>query len=221
MALIGVLHEGRHPVGDQVSRGLVAGHGQQQDEQVELGLGEPLAVDLGFEEPRDDVVARLLATLAGQVVGGHVELHGRGRGLVARRVVLRVLAADEPVAPVEQAVAVLDRPAQQLGDDLQRQLGRDVGDEVALAVLAHPVDDVVGHVADVVLDAADHPGREAFVHQQPQLGVLRRVHVQHHQLLLGQVLLRHLVEQRGAPVGAEGGGVAVHRDHVLVPRQDP
>ena len=36
--------------------GLVAGHREQQEEEVELELAEPLAVDLGLEERGDDVV---------------------------------------------------------------------------------------------------------------------------------------------------------------------
>ena len=36
--------------GDQVARGLVAGDGEQQEEGVELRLGECLAVDLGLHE---------------------------------------------------------------------------------------------------------------------------------------------------------------------------
>ena len=56
-ALVGVLDERQHPVRDQVARRLVAGDGEQQEEQVELELGEPLAVDLGLEQHADDVVA--------------------------------------------------------------------------------------------------------------------------------------------------------------------
>ena len=53
-------------------------------------------------------------------------------------------AADHPVGPVEHLVAVLLRHAQQLGDDLQRQLGREIGDEVGRPRLDDLVDDGVG-----------------------------------------------------------------------------
>ena len=45
--------------------------------------------------------------------------------------VLGVGAADHLVRPVEQLLAVVLRHAEDLGDRLQRQLGRDVVDEVA------------------------------------------------------------------------------------------
>ena len=47
--------------------------------------------------------------------------------------VLGVVGADHLVRPVEQLAAVLLRHAHDLGDRLQRQLGGDVVDEVALA----------------------------------------------------------------------------------------
>jgi len=47
-----VVEEAEHAVGDGVARRLVSGHGQQQEEQVELELGEPLAAHLGGEAAR-------------------------------------------------------------------------------------------------------------------------------------------------------------------------
>ena len=45
--LVGVLDEREHPARDQVARRLVARHREQQEEDVELEVGELLAVDLG------------------------------------------------------------------------------------------------------------------------------------------------------------------------------
>jgi len=50
-----VLAEGDHAVGDGVAGGLVAGDREQQEEEVELELGEALAVDLGVEQGGDEV----------------------------------------------------------------------------------------------------------------------------------------------------------------------
>ena len=55
--------------------------------------------------------------------------------------VLRVVGADHAVAPVEDLVPVLLGHAHHLGDHLERQLGGDVDDEVALAALGDVVDD--------------------------------------------------------------------------------
>ena len=57
--LVGVLEQRQHAVGDQVAGGLVARDGEQQEEDVELELGERLAVDLGLEQHADEVVARV------------------------------------------------------------------------------------------------------------------------------------------------------------------
>ena len=56
--------------------------------------------------------------------------------------VLGVLGPDHPVAPLEELVPVFLRHAEHLGDHLQRELGRDVDDEVAAALLDHLVDDL-------------------------------------------------------------------------------
>src|SRR5581483_390988 len=58
-----------------------------------------------------------------------------------------------------------------------------------------PVDDVARDLPDAVVQPADHPRREALVHEEPQLRVTRRIHRQHHQALLLQLRLVDLVER--------------------------
>ena len=55
LPLVGVLEEGRHGPGHQVPGGLVAGHDEEQEEEVDLDLVELLAVHLGVEEHGDHV----------------------------------------------------------------------------------------------------------------------------------------------------------------------
>ena len=45
--LVGVLEERVHAVRDRVAGGLVAGDGEQQEEEVEVHVGQRVAVDLG------------------------------------------------------------------------------------------------------------------------------------------------------------------------------
>ena len=78
-------------------------------------------------------------------------------------------------------MSVLLGDAQQLGDDLERQLGRDLGHEVALTALAHGVDDLGADPANGLREPVDHPRREALVDQPAHLGVTGRVHVQQEQ----------------------------------------
>ena len=66
---------------------------------------------------------------------------------------------------------------------------------------------------------ADHARREALVDQQAQLGVARRVHVDHRAEELEQ--LDRQVADVGAAAGDEQLGRAAHRPHVLPARHRP
>ena len=50
LRLVGVVDQGQHRVVDEVPGRLVAGDDQRDEEEVELGVVEPLAVDLGVHE---------------------------------------------------------------------------------------------------------------------------------------------------------------------------
>ncbi len=157
--LVGIGQQRVHAVRGRVAGGLVAGDDEQQDEHVELGLGELVAVDLAVDELGDDVVAGLVGPLGPQLGRVHVEL-GRRRGAVVGAdllLVLRVVRTDEPVRPVEEHVPLFLGDAHDVGDGLERQLGRHLGHEVARAALDDAVDDELGAVAEVLLDEADHP----------------------------------------------------------------
>ena len=149
-------------------------------------------------------------------VGGH--LHGVhdqfDRG--AHRVVageLGVLVADHLVGPVEQLHAVFLGHPQQSGDGLQRKFARDLLDEVAGTLGGRVGDDAPGTLVQVVAQALDGPGSEAAGDDLAQLGVLRGVHVEQHELS-GLALLAHgalfVAGQRG--VLQAGEDVAAPRD---------
>ena len=121
--------------------------------------------------------------------------------------------------------AVLLRHAHDLGDRLQRQLRRDVDDEVGLALLDHLVDDVRGAGAQRLLEQPDHARREALVHEQPVTGVLGRVHFEHDHATCRVRLSRSIAHLRRTPAGEdlraaalrrEQRGVTVHREDVVV-----
>ena len=91
----------------------------------------------------------------------------------------------------------------------------------ASPVLDHLVDDGVGGAVDALLEVAHHAGREALVDEAPVAGVQGRVHVEHHQALLGDLVLVEL-EGHGAPGGrAEALVVPVDGDAVLVAGDGP
>src|SRR5690606_36016094 len=99
--LVGVFEEGEHAARGRVAGGLVAGDDEEEDEEVELVLGERLAVLVGLQEFGDDVVARVGAALGGQFVGVGVHLGGGGAAFVGGGGEVGVLGADHAVGPVE------------------------------------------------------------------------------------------------------------------------
>ena len=100
------------------------------------------------------------------------------------------------------------RHAEHLGDHLQRELGGDVDDEVALAALDHVVEDL-GCVSSRMCGSscADLARREAAVDELAVPRVLRRVHREHHQPLLLDLLGRRLVDRDAGPLARVVGPV--------------
>ena len=98
---------------------------------------------------------------------------------------------------------------------LQREPGRHLGDEVALALGPHRGDEVVGDLLDVVLDGAHHAGVEGGRHDPAQPGMAGVVHVDHRPEELEE--LGGHVEDGGARLArAEQLGVPADLDHVGV-----
>ena len=217
-----MLDEREHAARDRVARRLVAGHEQQEEEGVEVDLGELLALDLGLEEHAHHVVARAPAVFGGELVRVHVDLRRGGlAGFVRPVAVLRVVEADHRVAPIEDLVPILGRHAHHLDDHLERQLGGDVGHEVALAARRNLVDDPVRDLAHAVLEPVGYLGREAEVHEAAVLRVAGRVHVDHQGLVRRELLLGPVPEDRTPPRGREGLRVERHVPDVAVTRQGP
>jgi hypothetical protein len=203
-----VVEEGEHPVRDGVAGGLVARHGQHQHEEAELVVGQVVPVDLGGDELGDDVVAGAGPPLLGHGQAVAEDLGGRDHAVVVVRGPLVV--ADHPVRPGEDLAPVLLRHAEQLADRLQRQLHRDVGDEVSGAGLERRGHDAPGAFVQGLAQVADGPGGEAAGDDAAQLGVFGRVHVEqddplHLDGLAGHALLK--ADQRGVLPGRVDSGV--------------
>ena len=133
-----------------------------------------------------EVVARLGPPLLAEPVGVHEH---RGRGLGALFDGHRLVEAERQLGPVEHLGAVVLGHADEIGDDVQREPERDVGDEVAVVGLPERVHDAIDTRAHPILELRDAPRREAPVDQLPQLRVHRRV--------LADEQLGHLVGHLG------------------------
>ena len=104
------------------------------------------------------------------------------------------------------------RNAEQAGDGLQRQLARHLFDEVTGAGGRCGLGDLLGALAQLVLEPSDRPGREAAGDDLAQPGVLRRVHVQQHGLLqVDGVACHPLRPRRDGTVGRAAEDVAALR----------
>ena len=166
-----------------------------------------------------------LAPLFRELVRVHEHLDRRLLDLLLADRVLGILAADHPVAPLEELVPIFERHAEHLGDHLQRQLGGDVDDEVAIALFERRVEDLRHHLADVRAERVDHARRESAVDQRAVARVIGRVHREHHAALRGQVGrgLGVLERDHAAArlLGGIGDAVAADFDHVVVARDHP
>ena len=92
------------PGGDEVARGLGAGVLQQHEEHRELHLVEPVAVDLGVQQHRHEVVARVVGTLGAHRVGVRVHRLRRFAALLGGGVGVE---AEGELGPLEDLLAVL------------------------------------------------------------------------------------------------------------------
>ena len=82
------------------------------------------------------------------------QLHARAHELFDRLDVLGIADAEDDVRELEDALGVLARDAHHVADDLQRERGRDLADEVALAQRRDAVDDLARLHAHALLDRA-------------------------------------------------------------------
>ena len=201
--LAGVAGQRQQGVGDEVAGGVVAGDDQELEEAVQVVVGEPLAVDLRGDDRRPYVVA-----WPGPLLGrplARVAEHLDERGQECLRVaVLGIVEPDQRVRPLVEQVAILGGDAEDVGQHPQRHLGGHVGEEVDLAELADRVDDVACVAGDRVGQlAADGLRGERAVDDLAELGVFRRVHVEHHPAQHGDVGGLGVAQEAGALPGRE------------------
>ena len=202
------------PQRDGVAGGLVARHGQQDEERAELLRREPLALDLGVHQRRGDVVARVVEPVLAELLGVVVHAEGRRDQRVERAAEVRVADTEDRVRPLEDLLLVGRRHPEHVADDLQGQRRGEVLDEVAFAHLGRVDDQRRARCSDALLDLGDGLGGEGLLHQLAELGVPRVVDHDHRAEELER--LRRLVDERDAARRAEQPRPPADRAHVLV-----
>ena len=133
----------------RVPGGLVTADQDQQGLVEDLVIGQPLTVDLGVDQDREQVIGRLGATL-------HDGLHGE-RGIPGEGLHHRLQSglvggctqtAHQIVGPLQQRRAVLRQHPEHVADHGHRQRRGEIADEVALAAFAHRIDEGVAQGVD-------------------------------------------------------------------------
>ena len=167
----------------------------------------------------------MLAALRGQTPGIHEHLELRLPHQFLADRIFGIHTADHAVAPLEYLVAILEWNAQQLGDDLERKFSRDIGHEVASALLERALDNGDRDFADVRRERVDHARGEPAVDERAVSRVVRRVHRKHHAAAALEIVHRRIVlEGHDATARLLGGvrcSIAVDFDDVVVARDYP
>ena len=183
--------------------------------QLAAGGAFVVVVDLGIHDHADDVVAGVVLAFRHQAVEdledpdlgqhllfGEARIVGAGEGLVG-----------ECVDLIAHAV----RDVQQLADDVQRQLQRELLRHVELRLAAETVEQLPATLPDVGLQCIDAPRGEDLADDLAVPAMLRRVLGDEQRLGL---LEWHLLDRRSGRAG-EAREIIVRRHHVGVAAQQP
>ena len=211
-------------VADQVGGGFMARVEHEDAVVQQLRLGQLPAVALALDQAREDI---------GLVVAGMPRAVGDEPAQVGEEVGDRAVAAleqggvrggfeggEDRKRPAPQRLAVGLGHVEQVADDLDRDLGREVVDEVDLAPLGEGVEEVVDEAHHAGLHAHDRALVERAQHQAAHAGVQRRV-VEHE--ARGVVLEQRGIAELGAELGLLVGQrvrVAIDGHHVVVAREE-
>ena len=180
LELVGVAHQLEDAGADQVHGGLVAGDEQQRHLVAQLHRRQAVAVLLGGDQRRQQVVGRVRPLPRDDLVD--VRVH---RLLaVDRRLDLlvgddRVERLDDRSGPLGDLRLVGLGHPEHLGDHVERQREGQVGDDVTVAALGDRVEHLVDELLHPRSQRLDRRRRERLAHQPAQAGVVGWVDVEH------------------------------------------
>ena len=172
LELVRLAEEREHGVRDEAHRRLVSGDDEEHRHAVQLVLAQALAMLLRLHERAHEVVGRLGAPLREEHVEVGDELVGMPQELLAQLV--RHRREQKAVRPYAEAISILGRDAEQLGDHRDRKREREVVHELHAAFGSDSVDEVVGDLLDPRSQALDHARRKRLRHELSQATVAVR-----------------------------------------------
>lgn len=144
-------------------------------------LGQPFAIDLRGQEPRDDVVSGALGALVDERAEVVVDLESRPHHDVVAVLTFELVAVEDAVAQAQEHAQLLLGQTHQAEEHRRREdLGEFLG-EVALAAVDESVDEPVDPTRDVGLLLVHATRCEEGVEDLAVLRVVRRVDVERDQ----------------------------------------
>ena len=231
--LIRVGHQVVHGVRDGVASGLVAGDDEQQEVVAEVACIDSNAVGrLGVDQHGHEVGAIATLTAPRELVAvlEHLKCCRRTEreiavhlalGAIGENIgVLGILVADHLVAPLDQLGDVGLGNIEQLCQNANRKISRDIGDEVELILGECAVKCRRGDTAKEGLIASERAGGELRLQHLAQGAVARAVSFQN-RLADFELAGVELLEIGRADLAGVGLGIAKHVDDVVVASDRP
>ena len=174
--------EGEHAV-ERGRHRVEAGDEEQEADVQDVLAGEPVTLDLGVEEVREQVVLPLHLALVEDLVEVVVDRVGDLLLVVAgllRSVELAgdVVGPDDAVLHGEEPVQLVEGQAEQGEEHLGGERDGELLGEVHLAPVDEPIDQVVDQLGDLVVHQGHLAGGEERVEELAELLVVRRVDLQ-------------------------------------------
>jgi hypothetical protein len=168
-----VLHQRERSPRDQVAGGLVPRHEQGEAEAGDLVVAETLAVELGLDEARDQILlgptpplARHRRYVCDQLADHLARL---GADVAPARL-------DHVIRPATEGRVVLPGDSQQLGDHEHRHRNRDLFDELDAATRIDRLEALHRDVPDPTLHVLDTAGRKGADHELAMAIVVGGIH---------------------------------------------
>ena len=227
LLLGGILRQRHEAIADQIGRGLVAGIEQEDAVVQQLLLGQPLAILLALDQPRQHVLCGI-AGLGAPPRHQRFEIGEKiAHRLVAARGDLRphhrLQRAQNGERPVAQRFALVVGHVEQIADHLDGNGGSEILDQLDPCALAAMRSSSMSTRRDqIALHRRDRARRQRAHDQPPHAGVRGRI-VEDEARGVVFVERRVAVFRRKLLflVGGEFPGVLVGGDEVVIAGQEP